>query len=95
MALARHHGVPSRFLDWSTEPLIAAFFSARNSKNEEDICVWALNKKYLSHYIGYGQIAFHDKLAKQGLEFLHLQKGVFTDMVGIEQFTTTMVNGQH
>jgi FRG domain len=47
MALAQHYGVPTRLLDWSTDPLIAAYFAAKSgvSKIEKhgtngDIAVW-------------------------------------------------------
>lgn len=29
---------------------------------------------------------FHDRLSRTGLEFLHLQKGLFTDMVGADMY---------
>jgi hypothetical protein len=63
-------------------------FSALES-NEENICVWALNKNYLNMTPPGGQIAFHEKLSKNGLEFLHIQRGLFTDLIGIEAYYYT------
>jgi len=86
MALARHHGVLSRLLDWTKEPMIAAFFSAYNSSTTDDACVLALDKEHLSFRPGHGQIQFYEKLSKSGLEFLHIQEGLFTDPLGIESY---------
>lgn len=43
LALAQHHGVPTQLLDWSDDPLTAAFFAiGENVHFEKDLCVWAL-----------------------------------------------------
>lgn len=84
-ALAQHHGIPTRCLDWTKSAVIAAFFAAHevtNAAASESIAVWAIK---LDSLLLHGRPANRPEWSRfeavyspyEQNRYLHMQQGCF------------------
>ena len=52
LALMRHHGAPTRLLDFSRSPYVAAFFATVDARPDRPSVIWAANGSQINHHAG-------------------------------------------
>jgi hypothetical protein len=49
LAIGQHHGLPTRFLDWTRNPLVACYFAVEEDECEKDSVIYAYhNNRYIN-----------------------------------------------
>jgi len=90
MALARHHGIPTRLMDWSRSPTFAAYFAAAKHVSqskvqnpiEDSIAVWALRTNQLGQYDTVNiPVPIEVKVPLHGNRNMAAQWGTFTSVL--------------
>lgn len=83
LAYAQHIGVPTRLLDWTASPLIAAFFALEGDSNEDRIIYAVKYSRYIYEVDNKGREPFDNAIegrftAPLVFDRIRAQRGVFT-----------------
>jgi hypothetical protein len=99
--LARHHGLPSNFIDWTRSPYVAAYFAYADALHDTSVkpaklAIWAIDLSSvgasdpLEVVQGYDAVRINPRAVEQQAVFLRVPPGVRIEQVcdsGIRKFT--------
>ncbi|MBT1071833.1 FRG domain-containing protein [Pelotalea chapellei] len=82
LAIAQHHGLPTRLMDWTSNPLVAAYFATSYSPSKSDTVIYVISNKYTLKEISFEKSPFDlDKPAvftpRHTTQRITAQSGVF------------------
>jgi hypothetical protein len=80
LVIAQHHGLPTRLLDWSYSPVVAAHFATLEDSASTDRVVWRLDWKKMHKAFGLPELAL--SIEDLGHSILKGRKFTPWDLVG-------------
>ncbi|MFC1919375.1 FRG domain-containing protein [Chloroflexota bacterium] len=51
MALMQHHGAPTRLMDFTYSPHVAAYFAFESAKSDTEVAIWAVNAEWCKKHL--------------------------------------------